>query len=145
MQRRGGRTAQLRQGGKEPESWHGVYGDTCFRFNQRVEKPGVAQEEGVWALLFAHFPVGFDPFQNLDAHLPPPAPRWDFRLSAALGQATEHSRGCYSAKMAVSGAPSKLGTVRLRSLAIVGATLRLETTPRRVPGFMPAPQATKVA
>jgi hypothetical protein len=35
-----GRTEQLRAAGQEPEWWHWVYGGTCFRLSQRVERPG---------------------------------------------------------------------------------------------------------
>ncbi len=35
-----GRTQALRQRGEEPEWWHWVYGGTCFRLSQRVEKSG---------------------------------------------------------------------------------------------------------
>ena len=35
-----GRTEELRKSGEEPQWWHWVYGGTCFRLSQRVEKPG---------------------------------------------------------------------------------------------------------
>jgi hypothetical protein len=35
-----GRTEELRAAGQEPEWWHWVYGGTCFRLSQRVERPG---------------------------------------------------------------------------------------------------------
>jgi hypothetical protein len=35
-----GRTEELRQRGQEPEWWHWVYGDTCFRLSQRVQTRG---------------------------------------------------------------------------------------------------------
>jgi hypothetical protein len=35
-----GRTEELRKTGEEPQWWHWVYGGTCFRLSQRVEKPG---------------------------------------------------------------------------------------------------------
>jgi len=35
-----GQTEQLRRTGQEPDWWHWVYGGTCFRLSQRVQKGG---------------------------------------------------------------------------------------------------------
>src|SRR5207248_2136346 len=35
-----GQSAKVRAAGREPQRWHWVYGGTCFRLDQRVQREG---------------------------------------------------------------------------------------------------------